>query len=45
MRAHTGALERISRHGIDETGAFATFPPSINLFSLGVSSGSCTGEL
>lgn len=45
MRAQTGAFDKISFHGMDETGSFDVLPPKITLFSSSLSSGSSAGEL
>lgn len=45
MRAQTGAFDKISFHGIVETGSFEVLPAMISLFSAAVSVGSSLGEL
>ena len=45
MRAQTGAFDKISFHGITETGSFETLTPKISLFSSGLRFGSSFGEL
>lgn len=45
IRAQTGAFDRISFHGMTETGSLEMLPPSINFFSSTLRSGSSFGEL